>query len=104
MSAATQPVVPLTTLKQVLCTILDHIIHDLRIDSVPIDPEKDFYWDVESKDLYDTGNKNPGLEIGRLRDDWEFLSKIAEDREQGVALMLIHAAPLLRHIGERIGQ
>ena len=41
---------------------------------------------------------------GQLSHDWEFLSSILKDKELAVALMLIHAAPILHYIGEEIGQ
>lgn len=103
MSATTSHVVPLPRLKDLVNLILDHIIRDLGIESVEITPDEDFYWDMDKRYLYNVQNKEPVLDIGRLADDWEFLSKM-ERREEAVALMMIHAAPLLRYIGEKIGQ
>lgn len=43
------------------------------------------------------------LNVGQLHDDWRLLTKIA-NRDEAVAYMLIHLAPLLRYIGEEVGQ
>jgi hypothetical protein len=92
----------MTAFKQALDTVLDHIIRDLDMEAVPIDPERDFYWNLSEKDLYDTTKRNPTLDVGRIVDDWEFFSKTPEDREQTIAYMLIHAAPLLRYLAETV--
>jgi hypothetical protein len=102
MSDARVRVVPVGELKTIVNLILDHIVHDLKIETVSI--EEDFYWDVDSKGLYDVQTTASELDIGSLIDDWEFLAKVSEDHRQAVALMLIHAAPLLRYIGEKVGQ
>ena len=96
--------VQVKSFKQALDTVLDHILRDLGVETVSIESDTDFYLDVGSKSLYDMSNQSPELDVGRLTDDWEFFSKIVDDREQGVALMLIHAAPLLRYMGEKIGR
>jgi hypothetical protein len=102
MTDANVPAVPIGDLKAVVNLILDHIVHDLKIEAVQI--EEDFYWDVDSKYLYDVQTTASDLSIGSLRDDWEFLTKMGNDRRDAVSLMLIHVAPLLRYIGEKVGQ
>jgi hypothetical protein len=94
----------LCDLKRVIDTIFEHIRNDLKIDKLTIRDDQDFYWDVPSNDLYSVKETQPQLEVGRLVDDLEFLQAILKDKDQAVALMLIHAAPLLRHIGQEIGQ
>ncbi len=88
-------------LRKITNLIFDHMEHDLDITSIVI--EEDYYWDIPSKELYKVEGDHPSPGIGQLYDDWEFLSKI-RDREQAVSLMMIHVAPLLRYIGEKIGQ
>jgi hypothetical protein len=97
-------VVPIGDLKAVVNLILDHIVHDLNIESVPIEEAQDFYWDLEREHMYDVQNKPPVDGIGRLSDDWDFLTKMGKDRHKAAALMLIHIAPLLRYIGEKVGR
>jgi hypothetical protein len=94
--------IKLSDLRAVINQILDHIEHDLGRASVKLD--QDSYWDVANGERYDF-TKSPGnFEHGQLQDDWEFLSAILKDKDQAVALMLIHAAPLLRYLGEEVGQ
>jgi hypothetical protein len=89
-------------LRLVICRILDHIEQDLGHASLALD--QDDYWDVVDDERYDFTKSPTNFEHGQLRDDWEFLSSIIKDKDQAVSLMLIHAAPLLRRIGEQIGQ
>lgn len=91
-------------LKKVTDAIFDHIINDLKIEKFTIQDDKDFYWDVPSDKIFAVKESQPGLEVGRLSDDWEFLEPILKDRAQAVALMMMHVAPLLRSMGEEIGQ
>jgi len=96
--------IDLRALKQVTNAILDHVINDLKIKKLAIKEDRDFYWEVPSDQLYAVKKEQPQLDMGRLLDDWEFLAPIINDKEQAVALMLIHLAPLLRYLGEEVGQ
>ncbi len=80
--------------------IFDHIRDDLKIEEVSLD--KDFYWGIPTELLYDVEKPND-LDMGQLSDDLEFLSKI-ENKEEAVSIMFTHLAPLLRYIGEKVGQ
>ena len=91
-------------LKTAVNAILDHILDDLSIREINIDDATDFYWDVLSDALFKVKEDQPTLAVGRLSDDWEFLEPVVSHRERAVSLMLIHAAPLLRYVGEKIGQ
>lgn len=97
------PAISISELKAVVNLILDHIVHDLKIERLQLD--EDFYWDItDKKGLYDVAKESPNLDIGSLADDWDFLVKMDKDREQAVSLMLIHVAPLLRYVGEKVGR
>lgn len=91
-------------LKKVTDAIFDHIINDLKVEKFTIQDVKDFYWEVPSDKLFAVTEAQPELDVGRLSDDWGFLESILKDKDHAVALMMIHVAPLLRHIGEEIGQ
>ena len=91
-------------LKRILDLIFEHLSKDLNVSNVPIEADKDFYWEVPTENLFDVRKDQPRLDIGRLSDDWDFLQRMAEKREEAVSLMLIHVAPLLQHIGQKIGQ
>ena len=91
-------------LKKAVDAIFDHILNDVKVESLTIKDDRDFYWEVPSDKLFAVKETPPELDVGRLVDDWEFLQSVCHDKEQAVALMLTHVAPLLRHIGEEIGQ
>ena len=94
--------IKLSELRTVLNRILDHIENDLGHATVKL--ESDDYWEVADADRYDLTKGPEGYVVGQLHDDWGFLSSILKDKDQAVALMLIHAAPLLRCIGQEVGQ
>ena len=96
--------VDISDFKKVLNIILNHVEEDLGIRQVEIDSSEDFYWDVTDDSLNEVSGGKPSCDIGRLSDDWEFLQPILNNPEQGVALTLIHAAPLLRYLAKKIGQ
>jgi len=89
-------------MRTVINRILDHIEKDLGYMSVKL--SQDDYWDVAEVERYDFTKSPNNYVAGQLHDDWEFLTSIMKDKDQAVSLMLIHVAPLLRCIGEEIGQ
>jgi hypothetical protein len=94
--------IKISELRLVVNRILDHIERDLGQSSIRL--EQDDYWEVPDGERYDFTKSPEGTGAGKLQDDWEFLSSILNDKDQAVALMLIHAAPILRSIGEQVGQ
>jgi hypothetical protein len=91
-------------LKRAVDAIFDHILNDVKVEALTIKDDRDFYWAIPSDKLFAVKDAPPELDVGRLADDWEFLKSVCDDKEQAVALMLIHVAPLLRQIGEEIGK
>lgn len=89
-------------LRLVLNRILDHIEFDLDCKTVGLD--QDDYWEVADADRYDLTKSPDNYSASKLSDDWEFLASIIADKDQAVSLMLVHAAPLLRRLGEQIGR
>lgn len=94
--------IKIVELRLVINRILDHIEHDLGKVSVKLD--EDDYWDVADEERYDFTKTPKNFEHGQLHDDWEFLTSILGDKDQAVALMLAHVAPLLRRISEQVGE
>jgi hypothetical protein len=88
-------------LREVTNRILDHIENDLKISEISVD--KDYYWDIPDDRLYSQEDPS-GFVLSQLFDDWEFLAPILSDKEQAVSIMFIHLAPLLRYIGQKVGQ
>jgi hypothetical protein len=95
--------IDLKSLQKATDMILDHVIKDLGIEKLQIEDNGDFYWDVPTDRLHAVKQAQPQLDVGRLSDDWDFVSKMLHDKAP-VALVLIHIAPLLRHLGEKVGQ
>ena len=91
-------------LKMAVDAILDHIISDLKIERLLIEDGSDYYWEVPWDKLYSVKESSPELDVGRLADDLEFLRSVPGNKDQAVALMLVHVAPLLRHIGQIVGK
>jgi hypothetical protein len=91
-------------LREITNLIFDHVINDLGVKTVPIGSETDFYWEIPSDHVFVVDGDQPKLDVGRLTDDQEFLASIANHKERAVALMFMHVAPLLRFVGEKVGQ
>jgi len=95
---------PIRDLKTVLDLILDRLIAE-GVYEIPITASADLYWDIDGEHLYDMTKRppelTPELTVGRLSDDWQFLSPLLTDDQQAFPLMLIHVAPLLRYIANK---
>lgn len=98
------PVVNIGELRRIVNDLLDHAESvngpELRLD-------QDYYWDLDSGVMYDITKQVSNVDLlGSLGDSWEFLFNMRQDdiKRDGPSLMLIHAAPLLRYIGEKVGQ
>lgn len=91
-------------LKRTVDAIFNHLLNDVGVTRVKLTKDADFYWEVPCEHLYAVQQDQPKLDIGRLSDDWEFLSAILKDKQQAVGLMFTHVAPILRYIGEKIGR
>ena len=89
-------------LQRITDRIFDHIRQDLEIDKISMD--QDYYWNIPSAALYDMDNDPKDIDVGQLSDDLDFLLKLPPDKDQAISLMFIHLAPLLRYIGEKVGQ
>src|SRR5882672_7758191 len=96
--------IDLRALKRAVDAVLDHIVDDAGVDKLVIEPDKDYYWDVPAKDLYSVRTDQPRLDVGRLADDWEFVELMLREKSGAVGAMLMHLAPLLRRVGEKVGR
>jgi hypothetical protein len=94
--------IKISDMRLVINRILDHIEHDLGLTAVKL--SQDSYWEVSYNQRYDFTKTPTDYDHGQLYDDWEFLTSILKDNDQAVSLMLIHAAPLVRWLGEKVGQ
>lgn len=79
-----------------LNAVLDHLMNDLKLSTVEIDPEKSLYWHVPVSEVYDMSKAPQGVDVGKLSDDFDFVKLIRQGEAGDVAYNLVHIAPLLR--------
>lgn len=96
--------IDLKVLKSAVDAILDHLIEDLSIEKVGVDENEDFYWDCLREELYDMSKKPVDLGVGRISDDVDFVKLIERGQSGDISYNLIHVAPLLRYIAEKVGK
>lgn len=96
--------IDLKVLKSAVDAILDHLIEDLSIEKVGVDENEDFYWDCLREELYDMFKKPVDLGVGRISDDVDFVKLIERGQSGDISYNLIHVAPLLRYIAEKVGK
>jgi hypothetical protein len=89
------------TLKAAVDAVLDHLVEDLGVEHVQIEDTEDYYWDCGAADRRPE-SKPADPEIGRLSDDADFVKLIKRDESGAASYNLVHIAPLLRFIGEKI--
>jgi hypothetical protein len=89
-------------LKNAVNVILDHLIGDLGIADIEIDEGRDYYWHCPASEVHDMSKKPLGLDVGSLGDDVDFVSMIKRGESGDVSYNLIHVAPLLRYIAEKV--
>jgi len=94
--------IDLRILKNSLNAVLDHLINDLGIEKVSIEDNTDLYWHCPASELYDVSKKPIGLDIGRLKDDADFMRMIQRGQSGDISYNLVHIAPLLRYIAEKV--
>lgn len=76
-------------------------VEEMHGPNVPIDA--DHYWDLPSPEMWDIPNPIVHVDhVGSLTDDLHFLRAMSDPRGEGPTLNLIHVAPLLRYIGEKV--
>jgi hypothetical protein len=86
--------------KKVVNDLLDRLIEDLHITAVQIDESQELYWDYVGLDLFDV-SKEPSPSVGRLSDDMDLIANVGRN---DTAYNLVHVAPLLRYLAEKIKQ
>jgi hypothetical protein len=89
-------------LRKVINDILDHVVQDLGIVRVAIEPAEDFYWCYSYPEAYDSSKKHQDPEVGRLTDDADLLKNVRRGQGGDVTLNLVHVWPLVKYIGEKI--
>jgi hypothetical protein len=88
--------------KDAVNAVLDHLINDLGFDKVTIEESSDHYWHCPASEIHDMSKKPIGLDVGSLGDDVDFVKLIKRGQSGDVSYNLVHVAPLLRYIAEKI--
>lgn len=99
--SATMKNVDLRRLRNAVNGVLDHIVEDLGIEQVAVEQQHDFYW-LPALQRYDCSKSPAELDVGRLSDDADFIELIRRGESADVAYNLVHIAPLLEYIAEKI--
>ena len=94
--------IDVTVLKRAVNAVLDHLIEDLGLEKVAIDGREDFYWDFSAQEMYETSKKPAELTTGRLSDDMDFVRLVHRGQAADITYNLVHIAPLLQYIGEKV--
>ena len=94
----------LKILRHTVNSVLDHLMEDIRLETVPIDPDEDSYWDCSAPGIYDapTQPTEKDLSIGRLSDDMEFIRSVRRGQAFDHTFNLVHIAPLLRYLAHTV--
>jgi len=96
--------IELTRLKRVVDAFFEHLSDTVGVREVIITPSEDFYWTVTGMDLWHDMSRTPDPDVGKLSEDWEWVRDLTADSEGMSAAMLMHLAPLLRFVGEKVGR
>src|SRR5882724_4322142 len=94
--------IDLKILKDAVNAVLDHLINDLGFEKIKIDESCDHYWHCPASEIHDMSKKPAGLDIGSLSDDMDFVKLIKRGQSGDVSYNLLHIAPLLRYLGEKV--
>lgn len=89
-------------LKLAVNAVLDHVVEDLGIERIKIEEGTDYYWHCPASEIHDMSKKPLGLDVGRLSDDVDFVRLVKRGQSADVSSNLVHIAPLLRYIADRI--
>lgn len=91
----------LVELKKVINRLLDHIIETRNVKVCEL--KTNYYWNIQSPSIYSVENEPAELDVGSLFDEWDMLSGLL-DNDQPVAYQLTELAPIIRYIGEKLGE
>jgi hypothetical protein len=98
--------IELKTLKLAVNAVLDHLIEDIKLETIPIDPEEDFYWHCSAPGIYDASTPlaEKDLTVGRLSDDMHFIRLVRRGQGADHTINLLHITPLLRYLADRVNR
>jgi hypothetical protein len=88
-------------LRTVINRLLDHVVKVRGVRRVNLGG--DFYWDIDQSEAYDPTQKPTEIDLGSFPDDWDFLENVREGKDIA-AVQLTQVAPILRRLGEQLGE
>jgi hypothetical protein len=94
--------IDIKALKDAVNAVLDHLIYDLGYDKIKVEDSDYHYWHCPASEIHDMSKNPVGLDIGSLSDDIDFVKLIKRGQTGDVSYNLVHVAPLLRYIAEKI--
>jgi len=94
--------ISIADVRKVVNRLLDHITDTRKIEKITIDD--DLYWEIPSDNRYDMSSDIEELYVGNLVDDWGFVSGLLDENVTPVTYQLTEVAPILRFIGEKLGE
>jgi hypothetical protein len=80
----------------------DHVIDDLGHEKIRVEENRDYSWDCPDSQIYDMSKSLVGLDVGRLSDGVDFVKLIEHGQGGDVSYHLVHVAPLLSYIAEKV--
>jgi hypothetical protein len=84
-------------------TTCEQLLRHLRAEGITeVEIEKDYYWSIPERALYDPTAQPKELTIGQLTDDWRELQRIRDGEKQPIGYALVWLAALLRAVGQQI--
>ncbi len=89
----------LAKLRSAMEILFDHLEEE-GYDSADI--SSDFYWHVETAELYDPYNEPRELTLGQLSFDWTRLEELLRRETDPLGLDFVWLSALLRALGEQI--
>ena len=94
--------IDIRAVKAAVNAVLDHLLEDIGLERVAIEPGEDFYWLCSDSQPDGTSQPRRPAESGRLSDDAGFVSLVRRGEGADVSYNLVHIAPLLHYIGEKV--
>jgi hypothetical protein len=92
--------VSIEVLRKSINRILDFIEKDLGISEVQL--KQNYYWSIADDVLYAMEAPPKQLDVGSLKDDWDFVLSAAKDSGQQIPMLFIHLAPLLHALSRAV--
>jgi len=91
--------IKLEELKEICNLLIQHIV-EKGINSVNL--KVDYYWNVPQPQIYDPYQKPSELDLGKLSDDWNELTKILRAQKEPLGYDFVWLAAILRAVGENV--